>query len=152
MPPCYGAKFTSQSIKKIIKQLKSKIMTTTKSALKSIAILALSSVMLLASCKKDKGGTVLECFNDSYNGSYTGSGVVGSNPGFSGVLTLTKKGCQEAEIRVGTVTENVTGLKASAGGGFTGTTSTGASASMTLTNNKDISVSVGTTVNFSGSK
>jgi hypothetical protein len=137
---------------KNIKQLKFKIMTTKNLIFNRIAILALSVIVLLSACKKDKGGTVLECFSDSYNGTYSGSGSVGSNPGFSGTLTLTKKGCQEAEIKVDGITENVTGLKASAGGGFTGTTASGASASMTLTNNRDISLSVGTSINFSGSK
>jgi hypothetical protein len=123
-------------------------MSTKKSVFTSIAICLLSAVMFFASCKKDT--PVTECFKDEYNGTYTGSGQVGNNPGYSGPCTVTKKGCQEAEIKAGTVVENITGLAASAGGGYTGKTSSGLSASISLTGNS-ISVAVGA-INFSGSK
>ncbi len=124
-------------------------MSTKKTVFTSIAICLLSAVMFFASCKKDT--PVTECFKDEYNGAYIGSGQVGSNSQFSGTLTITKKGCQEAEVKAGTVTENITGLAASAGGGYTGKTASGASASLSL-NGTSISVSIGSTVNFSGTK
>jgi hypothetical protein len=127
-------------------------MTTKKLLVAGLAVLALTTSGLLTSCKKDKTPvTVTECFRDDYNGNYTGSGVVGNNPAFSGTLTLTKKGCQEAEIKVGTVTENITSLAASAGGGYVGKNASGASASISLSGNT-IGIVVGTTINFSGSK
>ncbi len=127
-------------------------MTTKKTALYGIAILILSAVIFLASCKKKDKVTVTQCFKDEYNGAYTGSGVVGNNPAFTGTLTLTKKGCQEAEIKVGTITETVTQLSESAGGGYNGKTATGAAVSISLSNATSIGVSVGTTINFTGSK
>jgi hypothetical protein len=127
-------------------------MTTKKLLVSGMAVLALTTSVFLTSCKKDKTPvTVTECFNEQYNGAYTGSGVVGGNPAFTGTLTLTKKGCQEAEVKVGTITENVTNLNASAGGGYSGKTASGTTASISLSGNT-INIVVGTTINFSGSK
>jgi hypothetical protein len=127
-------------------------MTTKKTAFYGIAITILTAVLFLGSCKKKDKITVTECFKDEYNGAYTGSGVVGNDPAFTGTLTLTKKGCQEAEIRVGSIVENVSQLSESAGGGYNGKTATGASVSISLSNATSIGVSVGTTINFSGTK
>lgn len=127
-----------------------------KTTLKQAAII--SGCLLLfgvIACKKKETVTppvaVTSCFLDSYNGTYTGTGMVAGTY-YNGPLTLTKLSCTSAKIEVESVIETITSLTASNGGGYTGVNSNNLSATIKLSNDTLLDVAIGTTLTFSGSK
>lgn len=122
-------------------------------------LLKLRNVVLLAviiiginSCKKKETTptVVTACFEETYNGTYNGTGSVNGLP-YMGDLTITKTGCETAHVVTGNSTDDLSSLTVSAAGGYTGKTSTGADATLAL-NGNSISVTIGTTISFNGTK
>lgn len=127
-----------------------------KTKLKQAAIISGCLLVFgVTACKKKEAITapvaVTSCFLDTYNGTYTGTGMVGGTY-YNGPLTLTKLSCTSAKIEVGSVIQNITSLTASNGGGYTGVNANNESATIKLTNDTLLDVAIGTTLTFSGNK
>ncbi len=128
-----------------------------KTTLKQAAIISGCVLVFGAiSCKKKDAITppvaVTSCFLDTYNGTYTGTGMVGGTY-YNGPLTLTKLSCTSAKIiKAGSIIENITSLTASNGGGYTGVNANSESATIKVTNDTLLDITIGTTMTFSGHK
>ncbi len=127
-----------------------------KTTLKQVAIISGCLLVFgVIACKKKETITppvaVTSCLLDSYNGTYTGTGMVGGTY-YNGPLTLTKLSCTSAKIEAGSVIENITSLTASSGGGYTGVNASNESATIKVTNDTLLDVTIGTTLTFSGNK
>lgn len=107
------------------------------------------------SCKKTTPATpitVTSCFDSNNNGTYIGNGTASGVPFTNSGITITKLSCTSLKIestKFSTITVN--SLTASAGGGYTGTTTYGNSISINFSGNNTSSISC-PELNFSGTK
>lgn len=111
-------------------------------------------VLGVTACKKKEvivaPVAVTSCIEDSYNGTYTGTGMVGGTY-YTGPLTFTKLSCTSAKLEAGSTIENLTSLTASNSGGYTGVNANNVSATIKLTNDT-LDIAIGSTMTFSGHK
>jgi hypothetical protein len=120
-----------------------------KNALMAMTIV-LGFGMSMTACKKEEANPVTACFNDAYNGTYTGNLVSGGTPTLGTTVKVTKTGCQTADLTgpvLGTV--RVTQLAASNNGGFAGKSDNGSDISIAVNGNN---IEIAGAVNFNGSK
>jgi len=118
------------------------------------AILFIATIVIASSCKKDEEETtpvtVTQCFNDSYDGTYNGSGTINGTPQLSATVTLTKLSCTSCKIDAGSVVDTIVSLEESSSGGYNGKDTEGEGASVKLDGS---SLQVNTSkITFNGSK
>ena len=109
----------------------------------------------LTSCKKDDDtiedqSQVISCFEESYNGTYNGSGTIDGVHSLSIVLTLTKLSCTSCKIETSTVTDTIVSLEKSDNGEYKGKDQDGNVSSLQLTGSS-LQVSTGN-IDFNGTK
>ena len=106
-----------------------------KKVLTFTAVLVVAAIAF-SSCKKDTPPiTVTSCFEDTYNGTYTGDLVVGVSNSTSSIK-ITKISCTSAKLESSAFTTiTVNSLNASAAGSFSGTTDANQSIALVLSSN-----------------
>jgi hypothetical protein len=105
------------------------------------------------SCSKDdKPNTTTSTFTNAFNGTYTGSGTDGASGPFTGDVVLNVTGGTTANITGAAGDYSISEIEVSAGGGYTGKTSAGASISLSFSGDGNKSIGIGGPFTFSGTK
>ncbi len=118
--------------------------------MKKIILLLFIGVFALSSCSKEDVKKT-SCFQDSYNGTYSGTGKI-NDVSVPGIMTvrLTKLSCESCKIQSGSETVTITSLEESTDGQFVGKDSNGDTARINVTGtNLDVDTEE---IEFSGTK
>jgi hypothetical protein len=101
--------------------------------MKKIILLLFIGVFALSSCSKEDVKKT-SCFQDSYNGTYSGTGKI-NGVSVPGIMTvrLTKLSCESCKIQSGGETVTITSLEESTDGQFVGKDSNGDTARIDVT-------------------
>lgn len=122
--------------------------------MKNLLLVLVLVALSISSCSKDDAAAtnpaVQTCLLDSFNGTYvgqSGSTTTGENV----TVKLTKTGCTTCSLEsVGMGNKTVTGLTASAAGGYTGKLNDGKDVAIALSGN-ELSIAA-ETYSFAGTK
>ena len=123
-----------------------------------VRLFLIVTLFATVSCSKSKSDeatsptTTTSTFTNAYNGVYTGNGTSGSGAPFTGSITINVTGPTTATISGDAGNFSITGIAASSGNGYTGTTNAGASISLSFSNTGNKDVNIGGPFTFGGSK
>lgn len=129
-------------------------MNTLKSKLSSVVrLFLLITVLTTVACSKDDAPetAVTSTFTDAFDGVYTGNGTNTANAPFAGNITIDVTGPTSATISGAAGNYSISGVSASAGGGYTGTAN-GQSISLSFSGAENKDVNIGGPFTFNGSK
>lgn len=123
-----------------------------------VRLFLIVTLFATVSCSKSKSDeataptATTSTFTNAYNGVYAGNGTSGAGAPFSGSITVNVTSATTATLSGDAGNFTITGIAASSGSGYTGTTNGGGSISLSFsgTGNKD--VNIGGPFTFNGSK
>ena len=122
--------------------------------MKKLFTLLLFSSLLFVSCsKKDDPIATVPCFDDAYNGTYTGTLTINQVQS-PAIVKVTKKGCYDAQIESPAIVadKNINALAPNGQGGYNGKfVDDGSAFSISLSGNT-ISIVANTKYSFVGTK
>ena len=116
-------------------------------------LLLLTSLLVVSCSKKDDTIATVPCFEDAYNGTYTGTITINqvSSPA---IVKVTKKGCYDAQIESPAIVadKNINALAPNGQGGYNGKfVADGSTFSISLSQNT-INIVANTKYSFVGAK